>query len=420
MARLYAQAMTLMAAPHVFRVIREYFKIGRACVDSVSVFVMHHFFFIQWPTKNLLRNQSVNQETLWLAVLPRFYRWIQSVIGKKNSCVTKVGQTRQNSDVFLNWQRKWQCFSRDYFMQFPIHHLLFVVNLAKSSSFYRTLTPTERTNIWTQVMRLAKSQAVNNAAAVFHGTAFDIWVLLALFHVLLVVVLLAKTATVDALRTFFNVTGRFHINTVTEPCLSCQGATNTARGATKTAENQAQETFKAGQGATGTEEAIQGQSYGALMPQIMSMLQPGGNPAVTAATQGSLASRFGAAKQGVMDTAARTNNAASTNATLDSLARTQGQEGAQAAANNVAGQQKTATGLLAQIFGQANAGVPATLNAQTGANNSYINGIKSGNGVIQMILQGAKNAAAGAAGGAAGAAGGGAGRNVRTAQISRQ
>ena len=182
-----------------------------------------------------------------------------------------------------------------------------------------------------------------------------------------------------------------------------------ARGATKTAENQAQQTFQSGEGALSTERAIQNTAYGTLMPQITSMLQPGGNPAVTAATQGSLASRFGAAKQGVMDTAARTNNAASTNATLDSLARTQGQEGAQSAADNVAGQQKTATGLLANIFGQANAGVPATLNAQTGANNSYINGIKTGGGLMPSILGLLGNAIKGGAAAATSGGGGGGG-----------
>ena len=171
-----------------------------------------------------------------------------------------------------------------------------------------------------------------------------------------------------------------------------------ARGATKTAENQPNRIFQQGQRATGTEQAIQGQTYGALMPQITSMLQPGGNPAVTAATMGALGSKFGDAKQQALDTATRTNNAASTNATIDQLARSQGSAGAQAAANNVAGQQKTATGLLAQIFGQANAGVPATLNAQTGANNSYIKGIKSGGGVLSTILRSRRPQRCGAGG----------------------
>lgn len=179
-----------------------------------------------------------------------------------------------------------------------------------------------------------------------------------------------------------------------------------ARGATKTAEGQAQETFKTGQQATGTAQAEQGQAYGALMPQIMSMLQPGGNPAVTAATMGALGSKFGDAKQQVMDTATRTNNGASTNAAIDQLARTQGSEAAQASANNVMNQQNTATGLLSKIFQQTGQQIPETLNAQTGANNSYIKGIDSGNGVLGMILSGAKKAAAGAAG--AGAGGGGA------------
>ena len=158
-----------------------------------------------------------------------------------------------------------------------------------------------------------------------------------------------------------------------------------ARGATKTAEQTAQGIGKQAQTATSTGQTQENTAYSTLMPQITSMLQPGGNPAVTAATMGALGSRFGDAKQDVMDTATRTNNGASTNATLDSLARSQGSEAAQAAANNVASQQSTADKLLAGIFGQGSQNTNAGLGAQTGANNSYIGGINSGNQVLKSI-----------------------------------
>jgi len=171
-----------------------------------------------------------------------------------------------------------------------------------------------------------------------------------------------------------------------------------AKGGTKTAEQTAQQTEISAQNQQGQANAEQGQAYGALMPQIQSMLQPGGNPAVTAATMGALGSSFGSAKQNVMDTAARTNNGASTNASLDKLALGQGAATAQAAANNVMSQQNQATGLLSKLFGQTSTNANDALGQRTNANNSYINGVKSGGQVIGPIIKALGGGAAGAAG----------------------
>ena len=105
-----------------------------------------------------------------------------------------------------------------------------------------------------------------------------------------------------------------------------------AKGAKKRAEQTA---TGIGQSATQQQNVAAGQAgqaYSAMMPQIYQMLSPGGDPAVTAATMGALGSSTGAARQNVMDTAARTGNAASTNASLDQLARTEGATAAQAPA----------------------------------------------------------------------------------------
>jgi len=145
-----------------------------------------------------------------------------------------------------------------------------------------------------------------------------------------------------------------------------------ARGAKKTGENTAQAVGQSAAGQQSTEQAQQGQAYGKLAPLIQSYLQPGGNPAVTAATTGALGSAFGTAKQQAADTAARTRNAASTNATIDSLAREQGAQAAQTAAKNVGDQQKEASGLLSNIYGMSTQDITNLLNSRTGANNSYI------------------------------------------------
>src|SRR5271165_5067378 len=97
-----------------------------------------------------------------------------------------------------------------------------------------------------------------------------------------------------------------------------------ARGGTKTAEGMAQTQTGLADNALAGSQATAGQSLGQLMPQISQMLSPGGDPAVTSATMGALGSKFGDAKQIVMDTAARTNNAASTNAALDKLGLQEG------------------------------------------------------------------------------------------------
>ena len=123
-----------------------------------------------------------------------------------------------------------------------------------------------------------------------------------------------------------------------------------ARGMTAV-KNQALGQTSLANKAAGTAGTEAGTAYSTMMPQIMKAFQPGGDPAVTAATMGALGSKFGAAKQDVMDTATRTGNAATTTAALDQLARTQGQQGAQAAAGNVMKQKQDAMGMLQKIFG---------------------------------------------------------------------
>jgi hypothetical protein len=135
---------------------------------------------------------------------------------------------------------------------------------------------------------------------------------------------------------------------------------NTAAGIGQSAEQQ--QNLASSQGS---------QAYSAMMPQIYQMLSPSGDPAVTAATMGALGSSFGAAKQNAMDTAARTNNAASTNASLDQLARTEGATAAQTAAQNVASQHENATQLLAKIWGMDEDQVAKMLQERTAANASY-------------------------------------------------
>jgi len=171
-----------------------------------------------------------------------------------------------------------------------------------------------------------------------------------------------------------------------------------ARGGTKTAEQMAQGDYGAAQTAGSTAAGEQSASYGALMPQIMQMLQPGGNPAVTAATMGSLGSSYGSADAGAKDTAARTNNAAATNATEDQLARSKGATFAQQAADNVMNQQSNADKLLAGIFGQSSTNRNSALNSQVGSTNAYSGAVKTGGGVLGPILQMIGNSAKGAAG----------------------
>lgn len=135
-----------------------------------------------------------------------------------------------------------------------------------------------------------------------------------------------------------------------------------------------------------------GQAYSAMMPQIYQMLSPSGDPTVTAATMGALGSTFGAARQNVMDTATRTNNAASTNASLDSLARSEGATAAQTAAENVASQHQNATNLLAKIWGMSQDQVAKMLQERNSANASY--GTQAKSNALGNIL-----GAAGTAGG---------------------
>lgn len=173
-----------------------------------------------------------------------------------------------------------------------------------------------------------------------------------------------------------------------------------AKGATKTGEQMGQGTYATAQGVQQGAGAQQGQAYDQLQGQISQMLQPGGSPAVTAATMGALGSKYGAGKQAVLDTAAHTNNGASTNAALDTMALNQGAQTAQTAAQNVSSQQDQAQKLLAQIYGQSSQNQTQALGAQNSATNAYTGAAKTGGGVLSKIL----GAAAGGASGAAAAA----------------
>jgi hypothetical protein len=169
-----------------------------------------------------------------------------------------------------------------------------------------------------------------------------------------------------------------------------------ARGGTKTGENQAQNIINQALPLTSQAAGQANAAYGQLMPQIQQMLSPGGDPAVTAATMGALGSKYGAATKQALDTAARTRNAASTNATIDQLAQQQGAQTAQTAAQNVASQHSDAAKMLSQIYGMSQDQVAKLLGAQTGANNSYINAVKTGNQLWPMIASAVGSAAAGA------------------------
>lgn len=168
-----------------------------------------------------------------------------------------------------------------------------------------------------------------------------------------------------------------------------------AKGARKTFLNTAQSLGKqagqegqVAQGQAGTE-------YSTLMPQVMKQLSPGGDPAVTAATMGALGSRFGAAKQGIMDTAARTGNAASTNAALDKAALDEGSTAAQTAAGNVAQQHQRAIGTLSKMFGMSEQQVNDMLRNQLAANSAYGSQANSPwMGVLGGAINGAENGAA--------------------------
>lgn len=178
-----------------------------------------------------------------------------------------------------------------------------------------------------------------------------------------------------------------------------------AKGARKNFLNQASSEQQQAQGYTQAANAAGTQALNAEMPTVMSYLQPGGNPAVTAATMGALGSQFGAQQQNALDTAARTGNAASTNATLQSLGRSQGAAAAQAAANNIAGQQKTALSTLSQLYGIDEDTMAKMMGLQISATGAY--GSQANSPWLTSILpQVLKGAAQGATGGAAGAAAG--------------
>ena len=174
-----------------------------------------------------------------------------------------------------------------------------------------------------------------------------------------------------------------------------------AKGARKTFLNTAQQIGTSASQQQAADQAQAQQQYQMMMPQIMQMLTPGGDPAVTAATMGALGSKFGSAKQDVMDTAARTGNAAATTAALDNMAQSEGATAAQTAAQNVASQHSQALGLLSSLYGLTQDQINNMLKNRIAANASYGTQAK-GSGVLGQIL-GAGGAAAGtmAAGGAA-------------------
>lgn len=144
-----------------------------------------------------------------------------------------------------------------------------------------------------------------------------------------------------------------------------------AKGARKSFLNQASGEQKQAQGYTTAADTTANRALNAEMPTIMSYLQPGGNPAVTAATMGALGSKFGSEEAQARDAASRTNNAASTNAVLQNLGRTQGQEAATAAAKNISDQQKTALDQLSRIYGISTDQLAKMMGLQIGATEQY-------------------------------------------------
>jgi len=169
-----------------------------------------------------------------------------------------------------------------------------------------------------------------------------------------------------------------------------------ARGAKESVEKLAQGTYNTAGTAATTAASQGGSAYSALMPQVMQMLTPSGDPAVTAATMGAAQSKFGEKEQAARDAATRTNNGASTNAVLDKLALDEGSTVAQTAANNVAQQHGAATKLLAQIYGMNEEDVAKLLGVQNESVKAYTGGAKEGSGL------GGLGAIAGALGGAFG------------------
>lgn len=178
-----------------------------------------------------------------------------------------------------------------------------------------------------------------------------------------------------------------------------------AKGARKQALNQAQSEQKQAQGYTAGANTTANNALNAEMPTVMSYLQPGGNPAVTAATMGALGSKFGSEEAQARDAASRTNNAASTNAVLQSLGRTQGQEAATAAAKNISDQQKTALDQLSRIYGISTDQLAKMMGLQVEATNTY--GKQANSPWLTTVLPAALEAAGQGAKAFAGGGGGG-------------
>lgn len=170
-----------------------------------------------------------------------------------------------------------------------------------------------------------------------------------------------------------------------------------ARGGTaKSAQNTASGIERNAFGQQTTSQGQAAQNYAAMMPEINAMMSPGGDPAITAATMGALGSQIGSKQAQALDAAARTRNAAATNATLQNLGRTQGQLAAQTAAENVAKQKEQATGLLARLFGMNQDEYNQMLNTRLAANQQYAN--QKGKGLLGPILSGVGSAIGAAAG----------------------
>ena len=169
-----------------------------------------------------------------------------------------------------------------------------------------------------------------------------------------------------------------------------------ARGQAQSVQNTAANIERNADTQQGVSQGRANENYAAMMPEIAAMMSPGGDPAITAATMGALGSQIGANQARAMDTAARTKNAASTNATLENLGRTQGQLAAQTAAQNVAQQKEKAMGLLSQLFGTNTNEFNDMLNTRLAANQQYAGQKKPG--LLKPIMSGVGSLIGAAAG----------------------
>lgn len=147
-----------------------------------------------------------------------------------------------------------------------------------------------------------------------------------------------------------------------------------ARGDKSTYNQQQQQAFGQSQGIAGQDFQNQQNLYSSLAPAYENELNNPGytdaeKQAMRQATAGSLAGAFGAARQRLMNQAARTGNSAGVNATEEELGREQAQQNAQAmgglegAFGNARMQnQNQALAGLGNLYGSTTSGLDSALN----------------------------------------------------------